>query len=666
MYSDAELKQLSITALQARLNDAAQICLRPPPKLKLSQWADTYRMLSPEASAEAGRWVTARAEYQREMLDACSDPEIEQVVFCTSAQIGKTEAVLNLLLYYIHQEPSPILLVQPTKEMAASFSKDRLAPALRDTKVVSELVSDVKSKDSGNTIFAKQFPGGVLNLAGSNAPASLASRPVRVALMDEVDRFPPSAGTEGSPYALTVKRTSNFFNRKIIAVSTPTDELTSVIWALYQESDQRKYEIRCVHCDEHFVPAWSHVKWSKSQDGTHDPDTALLHCPHCGAGHNDTERHTAVRRGKWRKDNPTSRIAGFHLSALISPWAELSKLVSEWLACQKDMQRLKTFVNTVLGEPWKDRSDNIDDIDLIARVEDYEPSSLPAGVVVLTAGVDTQDDRLEVSVYGHGPENETWHVEHVVIHGNPANPAVWHELETVLKTAYQREDGYRLPIGAAAIDSGGHFTQEVYAFARKHSQRRWFAIKGRAGALPIWPTRASYTKNDGKVYVIGVDSAKEAIYGWLKNDKPGAGYVHFSSRCDAEFFSQISAEKKKLTYRNGYTYYSWHKDPNRRNEALDCFVYALAAKEAINVSLKAHAAKQQQRVQQAATPQTSPTTTSTELVATTDPIAVPAPAVDAVRQSVTPKQAPAVVPEKKIPAWKKNIMNKRHGGWGIR
>lgn len=653
MYSHAELQQLSKQALAARINEAAQACLRPPPRLKLSEWADTYRVLSPEASAEAGRWVTARAEYQREMLDACSDANVEQVIFCTSAQIGKTEAVLNLLLYYIHQEPSPILLVQPTKEMAASFSKDRLAPALRDTKVISELVSDVKSKDTGNTIFSKQFPGGVLNLAGSNAPASLASRPVRVALMDEVDRFPPSAGTEGSPYALTVKRTSNFFNRKIIAVSTPTDELTSVIWALYQSSDQRKYSIQCVHCDEFFVPEWSYVKWGKNAEGTHLPETAVLHCPHCGAGHNDTERHAAVKRGQWQKNNPSSRIAGFHLSALISPWTELHKLVIEWLECQKDLQRLKTFFNTVLGLPWQDRTENIDDIDLIGRVEEYELSALPTGVVVLTAGVDTQDDRIEISVYGHGLENECWHIEHVVVHGNPANPQVWVEVETMLKTRYVREDGYSLPISAAAIDSGGHFTQEVYAFARKHSQRRWFAIKGRAGALPIWPSRASYTKNDGKVYIVGVDSAKEAIYGWLKNTAPGAGYVHFSNRCDPEFFTQLSAEKKKLTYRNGYTYYQWVKDPNRRNEALDCFVYALAAKEAINLSIKSHAAKQRARIEQNkhAAHQTSPTTGDQQIVVAT-PAAQPTPTVEAV-----------IKPSKPIPQWKQNLQRK---GIGVR
>lgn len=652
-----EQTELSARALTAALLAAQYTSLKPPPKLSLSEWAVENFTLSPEASAEPGKFNWERAPYQKDMLDACSDPQYQEVVFCTSAQIGKTTILLALLGYFIHHEPCPILCVQPTKELAGSFSKDRLAPLIRDCKPLTSLVADAKSRDSSNTILAKSFPGGVLNIVGSNAPSSLASRPVRVVLADEVDRYPLSAGTEGDPLQLAIKRSANFFNRKIIAVSTPTDELTSRIWSRYEASDQRKFYIECVHCADHFVPKWEMVKWQKDEQGTHKPETALLHCPHCGAGHTDVERQAAVKRGEWRKHNTLSKVAGFHLSALISPWAELEALVIEWLTAQKDVQKLKTFFNTQLGEVWQDRSENIDDLDLMSRVEEYTPAAVPQEVTLITAGVDTQDDRLEMSVWGWAEQNESWLIEHQVVHGNPANPAVWAELKGLLLTRYKRADGYQLPIAAAVIDSGGHYTQEVYAFAKANKSHRWYAGKGRQGPLPVWPSRASYTKNDGKVYIVGVDSAKEVIYAWLKNTEAGAGYVHFPDTATPDYFAQLAAEKKVLTYRNGYTYYQWKLSPGRRNEALDCYVYALAARESININFKHHAAKQRARVQERAATAAEPAVAAQQpLPAPVTPALPAAPLVEAVAQPATP--APAL-PAKKLPKWKENLERKR-------
>lgn len=661
-----DLKELSKQSLRYRLRTVAQQTLKPPPKLHLDEWAVENFVLSAEASAEPGKFNWERAPYQRDMLRACSDPNYEEVVFCTSAQIGKTTILLALLLYYIQQEPAPILLVQPTKELAGSFSKDRLAPALRDAKSMAGLVAEAKSRDSNNTILSKSFPGGVINIVGSNAPSSLASRPVRVVLADEVDRYPPSAGTEGDPLQLAIKRSANFFNRKIIAVSTPTDELVSRIWARYLASDQRKYYVQCIHCDDHFVPRWEHIKWQKSPDGTHLPETVLMYCPHCGSGHTDTQRQLSVKRGEWRIHNPASKVAGFHLSSLISPWAEMEKLVVEFLTAQKDVQKLKTFMNTQLGEVWQDRSDNIDELDLIARVEQYEPASLPKPITLITAGIDTQDDRLECSTYGWAAENEVWHIEHQVFHGNPANPALWAELEMYLKTRFQREDGYQLPIAAACIDSGGHYTQEVYAWTKRHKTQRWFAIKGRAGPLPVWPSRASYTKEEGRLYIVGVDSAKETIYGWLRNTDPGPSYVHFSDRCTPDFFDQLSSARKVLTYRNGYTYYTWKKDPNRRAETLDCFEYALAAREALNVNIKTLRAKQEARVEKAKA-EAKVEEKGVEKPTEVNPVTIPVSATQIVqKQSPVVQQQPVVkpipIPQKTIPKWKQNLNRLKNGG----
>lgn len=593
-----ELTELAKTKFKEALSSAVQQSLKPPPNLSLSEWASEYFRLSPEASAEPGKFDWARAPYQKEMLDACSDPNYEKVVFATSAQIGKTTALLALLLYYIQKDPAPILLVQPTKELAGSFSKDRLAPALRDSRGFKGVVSDVKSRDSANTILAKSFPGGQITLVGANAPSSLASRPIRVCLLDEIDRYPLSAGTEGDPVSLAVKRTTAFFNRKIIMVSTPTQELTSKVWPQYLNSDQRKYYIQCQHCEDRFIPTWEFVKWEKREDGKHLPSTARLYCPSCGTGHTDPERQAAVRHGEWRKHNHDSKVAGFHLSALISPFTTLEGMVEEWLESQHDVTKLKTFINTVLGEVWKDKSENLDGLDLISRVEKYELDKLPNEISLITAGIDTQDDRLECSLYGWGIDNEVWHLSHKVFHGSPAAKGVFEELEEYLKQRFTRADGYKLPIAAACIDSGGHFTQQVYEWSRKHRTKRWFAIKGRQGHLPVWPSRATYTKQDGRLYIVGVDSARETVYGWLKNPNPGPGYVHFSDRCDADFFDQLTSAKKVLTTKNGHNFYTWMKDPNRRAETLDCFEYALAARESLSVNLKNLRHKQKSRVQE--------------------------------------------------------------------
>ena len=661
--TDQQLKQLSIDALNDKLKQARIECLKPPPTLTLSQWAEQYFILSAEASAEPGKYTTARAPYQKAMLDACSDSDHEEVVFATSAQIGKTTILLALLLYYIHQEPAPILAVQPTKELAGSFSKDRLAPAIRDTKVVTNLVSDVKSRDASNTILAKSFPGGQVTLVGSNSPSSLASRPIRILLADEVDRYPLSAGTEGDPLQLCIKRTATFYNRKIIMVSTPTDRLTSRIWSRFENSDQRKYYIKCTHCDEYFVPVWKeHIKWQKDASGIHLPETALLYCPHCSAGMDDTQRNAAVRNGKWVITKPNSKVAGFHLSALISPWSELPKLVVEFLNCKQDVQRLKTFVNTILGEPWEDQSDNLDDCDFLSRLEQYDVDSLPSGIQLITAGVDTQDDRLEASLYGWGENNEIWHIDHQVFTGNPANPSTWDALSDFLKTKFLRVDGVRLPVASAAIDSGGHFTAEVYAFCRKNAQRRWWAVKGRAGKHSIWPQRATNTKNEGRVFLIGVDSAKEQLMTQLKITKEGPAYVHFSDRCDAEFFNQLTAEKKVLTYKNGFTFYQYKKEASRRNETWDCFVYAYAAKEGLNVSIRMikknidlkKIKKESDKLTDTQTPPDAANTPATQTVGPDTAHTTPA------HEETQSKPANPVA---KVPIWKQNLAKAAKNKW---
>ena len=344
---------LSATELRAQkkklrnaLEKALRETMKPPPKLTISEWADQYRQLSSESSAEAGRWSTSRAEYQRGMMDAVSDKSIETVVLMTAAQIGKTELVNNVVGFHIAQDPAPLLVVQPTLEMAQTWSKDRLAPAIRDTPALSEKIKNPRSRDSGNTTLHKVFPGGHVTACGANSPSSLASRPCRVILCDEVDRYPISAGTEGDPVALAKKRSATFWNRKLILVSTPTDKGSSRIEAAYAESDQRKYFVPCPDCNETQILQWANVRWKDN-----DPNTVEYICEHCGSCWGDAKRFQAIRYGKWEATAAgDGKTAGFHLSALYSPWTALADVVRDFLSAKKDPMRLKAWINTTLGE----------------------------------------------------------------------------------------------------------------------------------------------------------------------------------------------------------------------------------------------------------------------------------------------------------------------------
>jgi len=574
--------------LTSALVRARQQILKPPPRLSLSEWADTYRHLSPESSAEPGKWKTARAEYLRGIMDTISDPEYEEVWVMSASQIGKSELILMVLGYYIHQDPSPILLVQPTVETSKAFSKDRVATMIRDTPALRGLVSDSKSRDSANTIQSKQFPGGNLNIIGANAPSGLASRPIRVLCMDEVDRYPASAGTEGDPVSLARQRTANFYNRKIVGVSTPTVAGFSRVESAYAQSDQRHYYIPCFNCHQEWSPRWAHVKWQRG-DSEHQTHTAVLECPACKHEHGEGERLRAVARGHWRATFPDRRVAGFHLSAIISPWVKLRELADEFLRTRSSKELLQTFTNLKLGEVWEDRGESLEHIDFLDRKEDYTLKQVPRDVVYLTAGVDTQDDRLEIQVLGWCKSEDIYVVDYEIVHGNPASLSIWKQLSEILQRTYEREDRALLPIVAASLDSGGHHTQRVYSFCNAHSQRRWWAVKGSSvRSTPIFPKRASRSKKhaDVKLYSIGVHAAKEFIYSSLRIEPGQPGQIHFPEDLEADYFEQLTAEKVVTRYSYGIPHKIFQLPKGKRNEALDTFVYAVAARAGIKVDVE--------------------------------------------------------------------------------
>ncbi len=553
--------------------------LRPPPDLKVSEWADTERKLSPEASAEPGQWSTSRAEYQRGIMDAFADPAIETVVVMSSAQVGKTEILNNLVGFHVGQDPAPMLVVQPTLDMAQTWSKDRLAPMLRDTPALSNLVSDPRSRDSGNTTLHKIFPGGHITACGANSPSSLASRPVRVVLCDEVDRYPISAGAEGDPVSLARKRAATFWNRRIGLFSTPTLKGNSRIETAFEESDKRFYFVPCQHCGHEQTLKWAQVRWDEGR-----PETAAYMCDDCGVLWTDAERVRAIKNGNWQATAESKRVAGFHLSGLYSPWTPLESAVLDFLEAKKQPATLRVFVNTYLGETWEDQGERVDDYAVAERREDFG-EQLPREILVLTAGVDVQDDRLEIEIVGWGKDEESWSLDYKTIYGDPSSPAVWQDLDSAFAQEFEREDGKILHVRAACIDSGGHHTNSVYAYVRPREGKRIFAIKGVGGEgkpLVGKPGR----NNIGKIrlFPVGVDTAKDLLYSRLKISEPGPGYLHFPLKRSDEYFRQLTAEKIVVRYHKGFARREWVK-MRPRNEALDVRVYAMAALGILNLNL---------------------------------------------------------------------------------
>ena len=558
-----ETHPTAMRAWRARRRDLYRKVFIPAPRLTLSQWADKYRVLSRSASAEPGQYRTNRFPPLRGIMDAMSDPRIEQVVVMKSAQVGYTEALVNCVGYYIHQDPSPILVVQPSVDMGRAWSIDKLAPALADSPVLKDSVQEPRSRDSGNTILHKVFTGGHLTVVGANAPAPLASRTIRVVLVDEEDRFPDSAGDEGDPVSLAEKRKLKGFSH---------------IERAYNESDQRVYMVPCPDCGHKQRLLWKGLIFdSKNFNG----DVTYC-CENCASAIPESKKRKMVADkeaggdAEWVALNPTSHIVGFHISALYSPWITWAKIVTEFLAAKGSPTRLQTWTNTVLGETWEVMGEAIEPESLMARRENYR-AEVPHEVGILVAGVDVQGDRLELNTWGIGIGEESWSIRSVQLWGDPGTPDVWNQLDRELLKPYKHEGGREIRIQATAIDTGGHNTDAVYRFVAPRQGRHVIAIKGVGGdGAPLLGRPGNPNSMGVLLFPVGTITAKDIIFSRLRIAAPGPGYVHFPMDADTEWFAQLTAEKVVGHISRGRRTRTY--EPMRpRNEALDMLVYALAA-----------------------------------------------------------------------------------------
>ena len=573
--------------------------LRPDSIMSVSDWADANRVLSQTASSEPGRFRTSRTPYLREIMDALSPTsKYEKVVFMKGAQIGGTEAGNNWIGYIIDQAPGPMLVVQPTVEMGKRWSKGRLAPLIEDTPCLRNKVKDPRSRDSGNTVQSKEFPGGQVVITGANSAVGLRSMPVRYLFCDEVDAYPPDADSEGDPLTLAIQRTATFARRKIFIVSTPTIQGLSRIEKEFNSTDQRYYFVPCPFCGEFQALKWENIRYDS------DSAKVVYVCEHCQKFIDEHHKTKMLNEGRWQATNnkteiqladATSRCCGFHLNSLYSPvgWMSWETCYRNYLAAEKDEQLLKAWTNTTLGLPWEEKGEVPDWGILFDRREHYKIGTVPNGGYILTAGVDVQNDRIELEVVAWGKNHESWSVDYRVIYGSPTTQDPWKKLSSILNEEFESEDGVYRKINMLAIDSG-FATQEVYNWVRGQSIHNVMAVKGVDNSLvPLnAPTkvdvnfRGKKISNAVRLWKVGVSILKSELYGYLAQtrNEDGSiphGYLHFPEY-NSEYFKQLTAEQLVTKIVKGYPKREWQKTRDR-NEALDCRIYARAAAIALGI-----------------------------------------------------------------------------------
>lgn len=592
-----------------------------PALLTVDEWADQHRILPRETSAEPGPWRTERTPYMRQILRDLSDSsDASDVVLMFGTQLSKSESGNNWLGYIIDHVPGPMMLIQPTVDLAKRYSKQRIAPMIRACPVLAGKVRESRSRDSGNTTLLKEFPGGLLVITGANSAAGLASMPARYIHADEVDDYPLDVDGQGEPLQIASARQDTFARRKRLVTSSPKrPKGLSLVESLFDAGTRFRYQVACPHCGH-----YQRLVWAGEEDGPglrfrdEDPATAVYVCAGCGTEIEEHHKTAMLAGGVWVAENPGASVRSYHLSSLYSPlgWFSWRKLVAEYLvakdaAARGDSQPRKTWINTRLAETYREEGARLEGAKLRERAGTRPLRTVPAACLALTAGVDTQDNRLEVVVWAWGPGDECAVVDVQQIWGDPAQtertpggqPTVWERLDALFETRYRHEGGNTLGVEAVAIDTGGHCTHAVYAYCRgRHSHRtraggiewirRTYAIKGmdrpglpiKGRASPVdvnW--RGSIVKAGVKLWIVGVTAAKDWWHAHLKLKDQGPGYVHLAADLPDEFYEQMTSEQRVLARTARGHRYVWVKDGGKRNEAWDCSVYALFAAHALDL-----------------------------------------------------------------------------------
>jgi phage terminase large subunit GpA-like protein len=575
------VERIFAEALQAAIPDA---------DLTVYQWAEQHRYVS-QGPDIGSKWRTDRVPYLKEILECATDPAVQEIVFWSSSRVGKTEGVLgNLIGYFMHVDPAPIMLVQPTLEAAEKYSRDRLTAMIRETPVLRDLVDDPRSRDSGNTLLHKIFLGGHISMVGANSPVGLASEDIRILLLDEVDRFPASAGAEGDPVALARVRTRNYRaagNALVVMTSSPTIKGQSRIEKAFEDSDQRHLYVPCLACGEYQQLEWLTIKWTELDRA---PGDAVWQCPGCQAIMTDDDKEEMLAAYEWRAHAEFRGRVGFKALGTYSPfmsWGEMARELTEAKRA-RSFPLFQVWANTTLGELWEE-GEGLDEEQTSFHREDY-PAPVPAGVDLITFGADTHPDRIEVEILGWGAGDESWSIDYRVFWGDPNQypSPVWSEFEDYLLTDWQHELGLTMRASAGGIDAHGGCQNGVYKFCKVNQRRRWMAIQGASKpGRPLVPKKYSLVGPRTKLFTIGTEAAKDTAAAALRIElppdhagQPVPGFCHFPIHYTDDYFKQLTSEQRIRSVRLGFSVWRWvKKKAGARNEAWDCRVYAIFAKE---------------------------------------------------------------------------------------
>lgn len=566
----------------------------------VDEWADSNRFL-PAGSAEQGLWRTERTPYARGIYKALSDSDdCEEVVLMCATQLVKSEAGLNWVGTIIDEMPAPVMIVQATVNTGKRYSRQRVAPMIQNSATLRRKVANALSRDAANSASMKEFAGGVLIITGANSGAELASMPAKYIHFDEVDDYPHDVDGQGDPISVAKARQDTFRRRKRLLSSSPKrPKGESTIEAAYLNGTQCKYHVPCPDCGHMQELVWSHLKWLKDEAGEPIPDSARYACESCGVLIDEHYKEKMLASGSWVARFPERKVKSFHLNSLYSPlgWLKWADLVTEWTIAQKALaigndEKLKTFINTRLAETVAEQAEQIEANALLKNAEDWQPEIVPMGGLIITVGIDVQDDRIECFPWAFGEGDQMWMLKPEVIMGNPGENETWTRLDAYLLTRYKHASGQSLAIEAAGIDTGGHYTHMVYNYVRRaHPARKISALKGdnHKPGIPIlgkastvdvnW--QGGIIKGGCKLWMVGVNTAKDLFHNRLKRP----GMVHLSKHMPPEIFDQLTAEKRVPQRTSRGTRYMWVKHhSNTRNEALDGAVYAIWCAERLGLS----------------------------------------------------------------------------------
>lgn len=558
----------------ATIRRNALAALMPPPRRLLSEWIEQSLVLPEGVSALPG--PIQLYPFQRAIADAIGDPAIERVTLVKPVRVGFTTLLTGALAGYIANDPAPILALLPTEADCRDYMVSDIEPIFDSSPKLAGLISDEKDESGRNTILSRRFSGGSLKVVAAKAPRNLRRHNVRVLFIDEADGMEMTA--EGSPIMLAEKRTLSFPDRKIVMGSTPVFEETSHVLRSYAQSDARVFEVPCPECSAFHEIQWKDIHWPEGK-----PEKAHYVCQSCGCVIEERHKPAMVAAGRWRATRPeVVGHAGFRLNALVSPLENASwgRLAAEFLSAKDDPARLQTFVNTILGEGWREDGEELDDTSLASRVEPFSLEALPADVLAITAGIDVQHDRLEVTFVGWNEAGDAFILGHSVIWGMADDADTWRGLDEALKALFQHPLGGKLGIDAAVIDSGDGATMErVYAFAFARVRQKILAGKGVTGNRPWIEQSKSHTKG-GKLWIIGVDGLKSHLMARLSRGRS----IRFSDSLQPVWFEQLASERVVVRYNRGQPARRFERIPGKRAEALDCVVYAFAARQIVTLN----------------------------------------------------------------------------------